>query len=48
MPTPDDPRRITWIGYKGSIGINIVASSKSKNFDNNYIILNEVVGSIKW
>ena len=29
----DDPRRITWIGYKGSIGINIVASAKVSSFE---------------
>lgn len=33
MPDPDDPRRITWVGYKGTTGINIVASSKSKFLD---------------
>lgn len=48
MPDPDDPRRITWIGYKGTIGINIVASSKSRDFDSNYQSLDEVVSSIRW
>lgn len=48
MPDPDDPRRITWVGYKGTVGINVVASTKSKNFDNCYTALNEVVGDIKW
>lgn len=45
---PTDPRRITWIGYKGTKGVNIVASSKSKDFDNCYPKLNEVVGSLRW
>lgn len=48
MPDPDDPRRITWVGYKGIVGINVVASTRSRNFDNCYTALNEVVGSIKW
>lgn len=48
MPYPDDPRRITWIGYKGTVGINIVASSKSKDFDSCLPALNEVVGSLRW
>lgn len=30
---PDDLRRITWIGYKDNAGINIVASSQSRYFD---------------
>lgn len=48
MPGLTDPRRITWVGYKGTTGINIVASSKSKDFDSCYPALNEVVGSIRW
>lgn len=48
MPNPDDPRRITWIGYKGTVGINIVASTNSKNFDRSYSDLSRVLDSIKW
>lgn len=48
MPHPDDPRRITWVGYKGTEGINIVASSRSRDFDKYYPILNNLVGSIQW
>lgn len=48
MPDPDDPRRITWIGYKGTVGINIVASSKSRDFDSNYSRLDALLDSIEW
>ena len=48
MPDPSDPRRITWVGYRGTVGINIVASSKSKDFDSCFPTLNQVIGSIKW
>jgi len=48
MANPSDPRRITWIGYRGSMGINIVASSQSRNFDSCFPILNQVMDSIRW
>lgn len=48
MPNPSDPRRITWVGYNGTVGINIVASSKSRDFDSCFNELNNVVGSIRW
>ena len=48
MSNPTDPRRITWIGYKGSLGINIVASSESMNFDSCFPMLNQVMDSIRW
>lgn len=45
---PDDPRRITWIGYRGTTGINIVASSKSRDFDGCYPQLDNFIVLIKW
>ena len=46
--SPDDPRRITWVGYKGSIGINLVAHARSKDFDANYNLLNQIIESIRF
>lgn len=48
QPQPDDPRRITWIGYRGTMVINIVANSKSRDFDQCYSTLDQLVGKIKW
>lgn len=49
MPSdPDDPRRITFQGYAGTIGINIVASSQGKLFKTYRQTLEEIVKSMKW
>ena len=44
----DDPQRITFQGYAGTIGINIVASSRGKLFSKYRQTLEAIVRSIKW
>ena len=43
-----DPRRITFQGYAGSIGINIVASTRADIFEKYRVQLGKIVRSIKW
>ena len=43
-----DPQRITFQGYFGSIGINIVASSAAKDFLAYQSQLESIVRSCKW
>ena len=43
-----DPQRITFQGYAGTIGINIVASSRGKLFSGYKETLENIVKSMKW
>jgi hypothetical protein len=45
---PGDPRRITWTGYKGTVGINLVAASRSSDFDRYRNLLNQIINSIRF
>lgn len=46
--SPEDPRRITWIGYNGSVGINIVASSQNQYFDQHQSELLQVLETVQF